>query len=63
MAPGDGGLRQRAYMASVRELDIERIHVPRRFHPSIAETGEKSPSFLATVAWGKRYEPWVVAVE
>ena len=56
-------LAKPAYAASIRQLDIESIHVPARFHASIGHGTSDNPAYRATVAWGRRHEPWVVAVD
>ena len=48
----------------VSALSISQINVPLEFQPAFkqaAPTG-KAPSFAATVAFGKRLEPWIVAL-
>ncbi len=63
----------------VSELGLESIHVPRRLRPVLdeivtaelvqrhriagAEDGPRPPRYRATVAFGRRGEPWLVSVE
>ena len=51
------------WYASIRELDIGSIHVPARFHANINGTDREHATYRVTLAYGKRYEPWVVAVD
>lgn len=50
----------------IRRLSIERIHVPLKFRnvlESIRSTSPPMDDYMVDVAFGRRYEPWIVSIE
>ena len=56
--------RQEYLMGSISAISISQINVPVEFQPVLMQTGptNKPACFKATVAYGKRSEPWIVAL-
>jgi len=59
-----GGKRVTGY---IEGLEVSWVNVPRRFHPALAErdasfTPGRTPRYAVTVAFGRRFEPWVLTV-
>lgn len=51
----------------VESVDIEDVHVPRQHHATFAPLGpfqphDGPPRYAVTLAYGRRYEPWIIAV-
>lgn len=59
-----GGARVTGY---IEGLQVSWVNVPRHFHPALAMRDESfrpgtAPRYAVTVAFGRRFEPWVLAV-
>lgn len=50
--------KKMAIFGSIRQIFTGEIHIPHEF-----ESAAKAPHFTAQVAFGKKLEPWVVAVK
>lgn len=56
--------RQDRMTGHISALSVAQINVPLEFQPALqrAAATDKTPSFSATLAFGKRLEPWIVAL-
>lgn len=56
--------RQERLLGHISALSVAQINVPIEFQPALqrAAATAKTPSFSATLAFGKRLEPWIVAL-
>ena len=56
--------KQERLTGSISAISISQINVPVEFQPALMQTEatNKSARFKATVAYGKRLEPWIVAL-
>lgn len=56
--------KQERLMGFISAISISQINVPVEFQPALMQTEatNKPPRFKATVAYGKRLEPWIVAL-
>lgn len=56
--------RQDSLSGHISALSVAQINVPLEFQPALqrAAATAKTPSFSATLAFGKRLEPWIVAL-
>lgn len=65
----EGPIQRRRLTARLDEMDVNAIRVPHEYRPIVEpfvqapyNSADREPRFAATVNFGKRFEPWIVAL-